>query len=463
MAGRICLTSTGGGGGKTLLSLGLGRAWTKLGRRVQPFKKGPDYIDAAWLSVSCLLPAINLDPFFLSAEELRNLFGNGLIDKDLGLIEGNRGLYDGLDEDGSCSTAQLARILNCPILICIDCTKSSRTIAAILHGLTTFEENLDFCGVILNRVGSQRHETAIRNALKATTDIQVLGALPRMQANMLPERHMGLATHGPHLHDEANKILDKLANFVDAYCDLPKIWSVAQSAPKLNFTPAPVNFTIKQDAPSIGYVLDKALWFYYPENIQELEKAGAKTVRLSLLDRFNDSAWDKISGLYLGGGFPEDFAEEIAASAQLKKIAALANRGIPIYAECGGLIILCKGLEIRETIYPMAQIFEPLIKFMQKPQGLGYVEATVIADNAFYPLGMNLKGHEFHYSLCIWDQHQKHDFALKLSRGRGLAAGYDGLLKNNIWASYLHIFAPSQPIWAKNFVELARKWQLLNN
>ncbi|MBD5641208.1 MAG: AAA family ATPase, partial [Desulfovibrio sp.] len=177
---RICITSTGGGGGKTLLSLGLCRAFRQAGLDVKPFKKGPDYIDAAWLTGAAAEPATCLDPFFMDGPGLRKLFSSSMAGHDLAIIEGNRGLFDGLNESGVCSTSQVARSLECPIIICIDCAKSTRTIAAVLNGLANFEPGLDFAGVVLNRVGSPRHASSLRAAINANTELKILGCLPRL-------------------------------------------------------------------------------------------------------------------------------------------------------------------------------------------------------------------------------------------------------------------------------------------
>ena len=234
---RLCISAVSGGGGKTILSLGLARCWRKAGLRVQPFKKGPDYIDAAWLTQATGHPACNLDPFFLSAEKLRLLFalrtGHGLPDRetasaasgahpaaDLALLEGNRGLFDGMDVQGSCSTAELARTLTCPVLLSLNCTKMTRTAAAVVAGLAHFEPGLHLAGVILGQTASSRHEDILRRAIETYTDIPVLGCLPRQRRNPLPERHMGLATlGGDAFSQETENLLDELARLVREHLD----------------------------------------------------------------------------------------------------------------------------------------------------------------------------------------------------------------------------------------------------
>lgn len=471
----LCVSSSNGGGGKTLLTLGIGRALTQRGISVKPFKKGPDYIDSAWLSRACHVPATNLDSFFLPPAKLEQLFIKSLArlafrndKKDvLALVEGNRGLYDGLDEYGSCSTSNLARLLKAPILLCLNCEKSTRTVAAMVRGLTSFEDGLVFSGLILNRVGSPRHADALRKAIELDTDLEIRGVLPRLPLNPLPERHMGLASFGSGLARDVEKILDGLANFISENCDLDAILAslpryempiVKASEPEASLELS------REDKPRIGFVRDSAFWFYYPENLEALEKAGALLVPLKIVDANQDEQkkWDNVDALYLGGGFPEDFARELSESPIIKKIAAFAADEMPIYAECGGLVLLCKSLSIQNNIYKMAGVFPHRIKWLPKPQGLGYVEGEVRMDNPYFPAGQTLRGHEFHYSACVPDT-GKNEYGLALKRGTGISQSaeqaFDALLHKNVWASYTHIFAPAIPCWAKNFVDCAKNWR----
>lgn len=457
---RLCISSTGGGGGKTLLSLGLGRALTRQGVKVRPYKKGPDYIDAAWLSAACRQSCLNLDPFFTDSSGLLARFTAGMMGAGpdaLGLVEGNRGLYDGLDAHGSCSTAALARTLAAPILLCINCSKSTRTIAAVLAGLVSFEPDLNFCGVILNNVGSVRHEQAIRTALQACGVLPVLGAIPRLETNPLQERRMGLASFGPGLNSRAEEILDYLADVVEHNCDLHAIHAGAKLAPDLPCA-ALEKPEVSDKLVKIGYVYDDAFWFYYPENLQALRNEGAELVRISLLADNAENMLEELDALYIGGGFPEDYAGALAQAKGLKKVVDLARQGLPVYAECGGLMALCRGVSNADRFYPMAGLFDAVAVISPKPHGLGYVEGKITAANPFYPQGMPFKGHEFHYSHLKWDT-EAPEFALRLSRGKGIADGLDGLAFKNVWASYAHIFAPAMPHWAKSFVRLALQWR----
>ena len=516
---RLCVSALSGGGGKTLLSLGLTYALAAQGLTVKAFKKGPDYIDAAWLAMASGRPATNLDPYMLGAEQIRALFVHAMFKTQaqtgspevLGVIEGNRGLFDGMDVAGSCSTAELARMLACPIVLSINCTKMTRTTAALVNGMTTFEPGLQFAGVVLNQVGTARHEDLLRKVIEEYTDVRVLGVLPRLKENPLPERHMGIASCGDALSPQARAVLETLGTFVaqhvniadvmdsaraaDPGADWPRantaaeaaeqFWSVAETSHSV--CPATPDATALR--PRIAYVRDSALWFYYEENLEALERAGAELVRLEVVGpnagqwpvlRGSDpqgAACGEIDGLYLGGGFPEDWAAALSASPHLQVLAAWADAGLPIYAECGGFMLLSQGIERDGKLWPMSGIFPVVAQFCAKPQGLGYVRGTVTAENPFFPQGMEILGHEFHYSRCCWQgSAPAHGMLLRKGQGMGPYMGQgqngenispdagkkrqniDGLLQRNVWASYTHIFAPAIPCWATNFVAAARRF-----
>ncbi|MDE6735242.1 MAG: cobyrinate a,c-diamide synthase [Desulfovibrio sp.] len=504
---RLCVSAASGGGGKTLLCLGLARAFGEAGLSVKPFKKGPDYIDAAWLGRAAGgaegTTATNLDPFFLNAPELVRLFARTMEAAGaaagiaaapagaprLGLIEGNRGLYDGLDTGGTCSTARLARILDCPLLLCLNAAKMTRTAVALLSGLMDFEPGLRFCGVVFNRVGSPRHEGALRRMVEAHLPLPVLGALPRLEHDPLPERHMGIASTGGSLSAEAGALLDELAALVRAHVDVDAVLAAAREAPPLpGVEEASAGESALVDAaaphisvssshaappespnirPRIGYVRDAAFWFYYPENLAALTAAGAELVPLALVDAPEHEAplWDTLDGLYLGGGFPEDYLPQLSGSAQLARAAALARAGLPVYAECGGLILLSRGMERDGAFWPLGGVLPLRAVWTPRPQGLGYVEGTVRAPNPFFPVGLSLRGHEFHYSRCVRDAGAPAP-ALELSRGSGTGSAAakgknagDGIVCGRTWGAYTHIFAPAVPSWAPSFVAAAAAWR----
>ncbi len=458
---RILISGLSGGSGKTLLSLGLCRAFANEGLKVKPYKKGPDYIDARWLHFAAKAPCTNLDPYFLDFNTLRSLFAHSINQDnfDLAIIEGNRGLFDGQDINGTCSSSEIARIFDAPIIISLDITKMTRTAAAVLSGIATFEKDLNIAGVILNQVGSMRHGDIAQNAIEHYTDIPVLGALPRLEQNPLPERHMGLDDAK---QSHAQKTIETLAQHISTHCNMQRILAIAKSAPALpmaaSFWPKKLKNPFNA---RIGYVLDAALWFYYEENLEALRRAGAELVPLSLLDT---KPWpNDIHGLYLGGGYPEEFLENLSSSAHLKFIRKWSENNMPIYAECGGFMVLASAITRQNKSYAMSGVFPAIAEFHLRPQGLGYVKAKVAANNPFHSKGLELRGHEFHYSCCNADEQSDVNLetllSLELQKGTGMGHKRDGLSLRNTFASYTHIYAPACPWWAENFVHLAHDWR----
>ncbi|UZP66215.1 cobyrinate a,c-diamide synthase [Desulfovibrio mangrovi] len=454
---RIIIAGLNGGTGKTITSLGTTRAWVRKGLSIKPFKKGPDYIDAKWLGLAALKPATNLDPYLLSDEMLRALFRTSVEAYDGALIEGNRGLFDGKDLTGTCSTAELARILDTPVILAMDCTKMTRTAAAIVSGIINFEEGVRIAGVILNRTANDRHRSILRQTIEHYTGVPVLGALPKMRQNPIPERHMGLISDQE--YDPDNDPLDTVADLISDNCDVDAMWQAACSASPVPAAPdlwSLVPVAEPAEAPvRIGYVRDAALWFYYEENLQALRHAGAELVELSLL---SSDPWPELDALYLGGGFPETLAQRIADNTGIREhIKALAESGLPIYAECGGFMVLSRSLVYQGTEYPMTGVFPVSTHLCERPQGLGYIDATVTLENPYHPTGSIIKGHEFHYSKCVVDEGAEPAFGLQMDRGFGMGSDKDGLVYKNVFASYTHLFALGEPHWAVNLVLAARK------
>jgi cobyrinic acid a,c-diamide synthase len=450
---RITIAGLKGGSGKTIVSLALCRLFSQKGLNVKPFKKGPDYIDAKWLSLATGNSASNLDPFLFPTPKVKSLFWSFSNDCDLAVIEGNRGLFDGKDVHGSYSTAELSRILKTPVILVIDCTKVTRTVAAMVLGCRLFEKELDLAGVILNQTAGARHRSIIRNSIEKYTDVPVFGALPKMGKNPIPERHMGLISDQEYQGKE--DIFTDICQVVSMDVDLDSILAAARNAPPIEENPPPVFFgqaELNSDSPVIGVVRDKALWFYYQENLDALTNCGARLVDLSLLSK---EEWPEIHGLYLGGGFPETMAMSLDENVLLKeKLRSLATNGLPIYAECGGFMYLARSLEYEDRCYSMAGIFPLRTRLYKKPQGHGYVSAEVIRKNPFFPVGAKISGHEFHYSRCV-PVPEDTSFCFSLNRGVGISGGFDGLSFRNVLAGYTHIHALGAQDWAQNFVRAA--------
>lgn len=393
----------------------------------------------------------------MSEDKLRALFWHRAQNTHICLVEGNRGLFDGKDLEGSCSTAALARLLDTPIVLVMDCTKMTRTAAAVLVGCLNFEKDTPIAGVVCNRIAGARHQEMVRKCIEHYTDIPVLGALPKTKTP-IPERHMGLWSTME--TDDQDDVLDGLADLIESHCDTDAMLEVANNAPD-----APGALEIGRSlwttepatsGPRIGVVRDAALWFYYEENIEALRRAGAEIVEVSIL---SGDDWPEITGLYLGGGFPETNAEALARNTRVRqRVRQMVEMGMPVYAECGGFMYLCESIATQEGRMPMVGVFPIHVELSKRPQGLGYVEATVDHETPFFSKGATIQGHEFHYSCAKAKDGAELTFALKLGRGEGILAGYDGLVYKETFASYTHIHALGAPDWAPNFVEAASRF-----
>ncbi len=427
-----------------------------MGHQVAPFKKGPDFIDAGWLSFAAGRQCYNLDPFLMSETQILDSFLSHAIGAEASIIEGNRGLFDGLDLEGCSSTAQLARWLNAPVLIVVDATMVTRTLAAIVKGCQVFDPGLRLAAVVLNRVAGSRQETLIRQAIERYCDLPVLGAIPKLKTDFLPERHMGLV---PHLErDQSRQAVAWARKTVTAHLDLDKIWQIAHQAGGLAAT---TRSTIMAEGaanpayhgPRIGFIRDRSFWFYYPENLHLLKALGADLVEINAL---TDRALPDLDALYIGGGFPETHCEALAGNESFRRsLKEAIQRGLPVYAECGGLMYLGESLWVNEKAYPMVNAVPVDFVLEKRPQGHGYTLLEVVEPNPYYPPGRTIKGHEFHYSRAVITSESEIRFAFKVLRGHGLDGRRDGLFKNRLLASYTHVHAGGDPEWARGLFDVA--------
>jgi len=457
---RLLLAALRGGAGKTTLTLGLLAAWRDQGRRLVPFKKGPDYIDPAWHALAAGRPSHNLDPFLMEGDQILASVARQTQQADALLIEGNRGLYDGLDAQGTYSTAELAKFLATPVVLVVDCTMRTRTTAALVLGSQHFDPQVPIRGVILNQIARPRHEDLIRQAIERYCGIPVLGAIPRLKCEVFPERHMGLVP--PQEHATALRAIKTARELVQKYLDLEGLWQVASQAPPLpeapeisqSVTPAAAKVTI-------GVIRDSAFQFYYPENLEALEQQGARLVEISALD--DPILPLDLHALYIGGGFPETHAQALAGNLSFRnsvKTAALA--GLPIYAECGGLMYLGQTIQVREGKFPMVGLFPYDFVMGKKPRGHGYTIMEVVQENPFFALGTRLMGHEFHYSQIVPDPAPEVPMAFQVTRGTGLGNRREGLVVHNVLATYTHLHALGSPQWAPALVRRASERQQEN-
>ena len=458
---RILISALRGGSGKTILSIGIAAAWKAVGKRIIPFKKGPDYIDAGWLALAAGRPCYNLDTYLVTKENILRSFFLHSITGGISVIEGNRGLYDGIDIKGSTSTAELAKLLKMPVILCIDCTKSTRTMAAAVMGCRQFDPDVDIKGVIINRVAGPRHEKILRKNIEHYCHIPVLGAIPKLDWKNFPERHLGLVPTPE--HDCAKDAIDAASQIARRYLDLEALAAVADNAAALSFsaelqenTRHPAS-SIPHPRPRIGVIKDSAFQFYYPENIEALEAEGAEIVFVSPL--MSDKI-PPVDALYIGGGFPETHARQLAENISFRKqLKALAENGLPIYAECGGLMYLGEALVLDEGTFPMAGVLPVVFGFSKKPQGHGYTVVTVEQENPYFKVGSEIKGHEFHYSKVLKWRGTDGDFAFAMKRGTGFIHKRDGVCYKNVLATYTHIHALGTPSWAVSMVRKAASYK----
>ncbi len=455
---RILIAALRGGSGKTIVSLGFIASCRKRGMVVTPFKKGPDFIDAGWLALAAGQLCHNLDTFLMPAENILLSFSSRMLAADLAVIEGNRGLYDGIDLEGSTSTSELAKLLKAPVVLVVDCTKSTRTVAAMVLGCVQFDPDVNICGVILNRVAGTRHESILRRSIEQFCAIPVLGAIPKLKAEAFPERHMGLVPTPE--HGWADESVEKAADMAQQYLDLDMLLGIARDAPHLTanqILPAPplrkggIRRTSKEAPPRIGVIRDAAFQFYYPENLEALEAAGAEIVVVSALA---DTKLPTLDGLYIGGGFPETQAQALAENMAFREaVLGLAENGLPIYAECGGLMYLGESLVLEGATYPMVGLLPVVFGFSKRPQGHGYTIFEAVCPNPYFKPGMQVRGHEFHYSHVLSWRGKSEDLAFRMVRGGGFDGERDGLCYKNTLATYSHIHALGTPSWAEAMVE----------
>lgn len=454
----VLVSALSGGAGKTVLTLAIIAGLRERGLPVAVFKKGPDYIDAGWLSAAAGRPCYNLDNHMLKPETVVRSFRLRATPADVAVVEGNRGLFDAIDVDGQTSSAELAKLLGLPVILCLDCTKMSRTIAALVSGCKGFDPQLHIGGVILNRVAGARHERILRASIGQYCELPVLGAVPKLRNQSFPERHMGLVPTPE--HERVQHSLDAVKQIARDFLDLDAIIELARYAAP---TSAPVTDVcdlypcgpLAQEV-TIGVFKDAAFQFYYPENLEALSAAGARLVFLSPLAVTD---LPPVDGLYIGGGFPETHAEILAANRDLARaVQAAAQEGMPIYAECGGLMYLGQELVLDERVYPMAGVLPAVFGLCGRPQGLGYTQLAVIGDNPYFPVGSRLVGHEFHYSHVIRWMDEKARFVFAVNRGAGIVNGMDGFCYRNVLASYTHLHALGVPEWAPALVANARRF-----
>jgi len=457
---RLLLSAAHKSSGKTTLTVGLCAAFRRRGLTVQPFKKGPDYIDPMWSTLASGRACQNLDFYLMQPAEIRSSFARYGHDADLSIVEGNKGLYDGLDLDGSNSNAALARILGLPVVLVIDARGMTRGIAPLLLGYQAFDREINIAGVILNQLGGSRHETKLRAVIEHYTDIPVLGAVHHDESMAMVERHLGLVPSNE-ASGAAAKI-DAIAALVAAQVDLDRVAAIAATGATLDVHDA--RFSVVTAAPSdlrIGYARDAAFAFYYPGDLDALHAAGAELVPF---DTIRDVRLPEVDGVFIGGGFPEVHMQALEANAAMRQdLRRAIEVGMPVYAECGGLMYLARSLTWRGTRCQMVGAVPVDSVMHERPQGRGYVRLRETGFGLWPGVSAmtEIRAHEFHYS-SLENLDTDLRFAYDVLRGTGIDGRHDGIVYKNVLACYAHMRDLESNHWAARFVSFVRERQRHN-
>ena len=440
---RIVVAGTHSGAGKTTVASGLMAAFAKRGRRVAPFKVGPDFIDPSYHALAAGRPGRNLDAFLSGPDLMAPLFAHGVRGADISVVEGVMGLFDGKSGGGEyASTAHVAKLLGAPVLLVVDAGAMARSVAAMVHGYATFDPELRVAGVILNRVGSPTHEKILREAL-APLGIPVLGVLLRNEEVSTPDRHLGLVPAAER-REEAKRALDRLGEEISRSCDLDAISRLAASAESLQAEAWTPEAPEPEPSPvRVAVATGPSFSFLYRENLELMQGAGAE---VEMFDPTSDADLPEgTDALYLGGGFPEAYAEALSANEPLKvRIRGFAGSGRPVVAECGGLLYLCRELDG----YPMCGVLDAGARMTDR-LSLGYREARALAPSPLAETGATARGHEFHYSAV---SPRAGALPSASPAWEFVGRGEEGFVLGGTHASYLHTHWAATPALARRFV-----------
>lgn len=440
--------------GKTTLTLGLARALRERGLRVQTFKKGPDYIDPIWHGLAAGRPCYNLDFHMMQPAEIVSLYARHAAQADVNLIEGNKGLFDGMDLEGGDSNAALAKLLRTPVVLVLDAQGMTRGIAPLILGYLAFDPALRIAGVILNKVGGPRHEGKLRAVLERYTDVKVLGALPRAAEIEITERHLGLVPGNE--TPEAEARIAAIARLVAQGIDLDALLGLVSPI-------KPIGDALDEGLPDarglrLGLAQDRAFGFYYQEDLDTLRRSGAELVRI---DTLSDTRLPPVDGLILGGGFPEMFIAALAANQGLRAdIRRAIEAGLPVYAECGGLMYLTRAIQWGGERGEMVGVIPADCVMQTRPVGRGYARLEVVDPEAGLAGAdtQSVAAHEFHHSQLMDLTAGPHRFAYRVSRGVGIDGVHDGLVYKNLLAAYCHRRGSGAAGWIAPFLDKVRRW-----
>lgn len=452
---RLVIAGTHSGVGKTTVSLALMVALRKRDLRIQGFKVGPDYIDPSHHSLATGLPSRNLDTWMIGKEACKELFIRSASRANISIIEGVMGLYDGhRDGTEAGSTAELAKLLRAPVILVLDAKGLARSAGAMVQGYRDFDPQILLAGVILNNVASERHYELLRRAIEGHCQIPVLGYIRRDKDISLPERYMGLV---PSSEGKAgDDFYSKLSEKIDSV-DMDSIIAIANSAGELPLSPVKVFAEAREHfSVRIALARDEAFHFYYEDNLELLRLYGAEIVPFSPL--IDDRLPSDIDAVYIGGGFPELYAQELEANRSLRReIRMAAEKGVVLYSECGGMMYLLERLiDFGGSSYSMCGVLPGATRMVKERQDLGYVTVRARCDNLLCKKGETFRGHVFHWSSLV-DTPPDTTFAYEVSKGEKEELRLDGLIRDNVLSSYVHVHFAYNPGLALNLLSAAKK------
>lgn len=449
---RVAIGGTHSGVGKTSLTLALVAALRRRGYRVQTFKVGPDFLDPSYLALASGRPCYNLDGWMMGRKYVEKLFARVTADADMVVIEGVMGLFDGAKTYSlKGSTAEIAAWLKVPVVLVADVHGMARSLAAIVKGYATFDGRIKVGGVIANRCGSENHAAFLREALKISRLPPLVAAIPRGALPKLPSRHLGLVTADA--RNLSPQILDMLADAFERHAMMEEFLKLAEAAPLLYD-----DVSARQTAPKrvrLGVAYDAAFHFYYQDFLDELERRGCELVRFSPV---SDSRLpDGLDALYFGGGYPEEMAAYLSKNSAMRAaVKAFAESGRPVYAECGGLMYLCRTLEKADgTVYPMVGLLPVKTRMHNHIQSLSYTEVVLKEDSLWGKKGSMARGHEFHYSQILSSPAGLGGWRSVYSakKRRSGIPEEEGFQKDQVLASYVHLYLASRPALLEHFIK----------
>lgn len=449
----IVVAGSGSGVGKTSITLGLTAALTRRGMRVQTFKAGPDFLDPTYLAIASGRKSYNLDTWMCGADYARKLFAEKTSDADIALVEGAMGMYDGASPTTSAnSSAEIAELIGAPVLLVVNAKGAGRSLAAVVKGFVEFERGARIAGVAANFLGSDNHARILREALESAGLPPLMGGIIKGAFPELASRHLGLVSADARTLTSA--IIAQLGDAIETHCDVGAILSAAScSQPRLS----PCHSENPGPQVRIGIARDDAFHFYYHDSLEALERAGAKLIAFSPMR--DDTLPEGLDGLYIGGGYPEVYAEEISRNTgMIRSVADFAESGKPVYAECGGLIYLSSGVETTDGArYPLTGVMPVWTRMRSRFKSLGYATATLRHDTLLGCQGETVRGHMFHYSELLEDplgcEGWSAAYTIQRNRGGEMAEGYS---RGGILATYLHASLGAHPRAVESFVERCR-------